>query len=72
MEIPRDKFGRGDGFVWFWKVWPLLLSMQKASRYGIGPTWQFLGNMEKPDVDSIDGESTISIDKTTSKTPVLQ
>ena len=33
--------------------------------------WQFLGNMEKPDVDSIDGLSpAISIDqKTTSKNP---
>ncbi len=46
--------------------------MQKASAMkAYRPIRQFLGNMEKPDMDSIDGRS-FHRPKTTSKNPVLQ
>ena len=54
-------------------VWPLIPSMRRGQRRYVESlsayARQFLGNMEKPDVDAIDGLSpAISIDqKTTSK-----
>ena len=75
VEIPRDKLVVVTGLSGSGKSsWPLIhlcrghvVMWKDLSAYAR----QFLGNMEKPDVDSIDGLSpAISIDqKTTSKNP---
>lgn len=77
MEIPRDKLvvvtglsGSGKSSLAFDTIYAegQRRYVESLSAYAR----QFLGNMEKPDVDSIDGLSpAISIDqKTTSKTLV--
>ena len=76
LEVPRDKLvvftglsGSGKSSLAFDTIYAdgQRRYMESLSSYAR----QFLGNMEKPDVDSIDGLSpAISIDqKTTSKNP---
>ena len=79
VEIPRDKLvvmtglsGSGKSSLAFDTIFAdgQRRYMESLSSYAR----QFLGQMEKPDVDSIEGLSpAISIDqKTTSKNPALQ